>query len=476
MILKISAPSRSIEGDLSRHLLNLPSGREILAGMPSGPLALGKSLIEQKFRQAWEELAPLLPLSDAETACIVDIEDDLGRTKPEVLGYFNTYRTRREKGYFFGISNHVVLAYLYEHLGLPLSQGLPEVSHSLWHHELIHLADYHNIIFFQMAIEQSLEEDRSGETGFSDYFGSPKARANQRNYLGLINHYRVEGIAMLYEIVRGLGTVPEIPSEDLGIFKVGLSSLTVGPGSLQESAHYENRREALHDYAYLAGPFLLLISLYPELRGEAEKKLWHKAKRVVFDRSEEIFSLEESRALLQKAIELDLCTYLKNMATQNHPIDDVRYLVLSEVVDAVRESFRDGRVSAPGRTVQEEFDALLAHAAAGNEVGFVETLRGVIGKPMAPAEIQRAFPVFWEKIKTGSDRLHRLTAQKTEALYRTWQNGAASDTLPAYLLSYVLESVDLIDDHLPLIGYLDDVFVLECAEALASASGQEPVR
>jgi uncharacterized membrane protein YkvA (DUF1232 family) len=471
MILKISAPSRSIEGDLSRHLLNLPSGREILSGLPSGPLALGKSLIEQKFRQAWDDLAPLLPTSDGETACIVEIEDDLGKTKPEMLGFFNTYRTRREKGYFFGISNHVVLAYLYEHLGLPFPQGMPEVSHSLWHHELIHLADYHNIIFFQMAIEQSMEDDRLSATGLSDYYGSPKARANQRNYLGLINHYRVEGIAMLYEIIRGLGTVPEIPSEDLGFFKMGLSSLTVDPDSSQESVHYENRREALHDYAYLAGPFLLLISLYPELKSETEKQLWHKAKHIVFDRSEEIFSLEESRALLQKAIELDLCTYLKNMATQNHPIDDVRYLVLSEVVDAVRESFRDGQESAPGMTVQEEFDALLAHAAAGNEAGFVETLKGVIGKPLDPAEIRRAFPPFWEKINQGTDRLHRLIAQKTEALYHTWQQDAEPDSLPAYLLSYVLESVDLIDDHLPLIGYLDDVFVLECAEALASTAG-----
>ncbi len=259
MQIEVENLSRSAIGDVERRILNarlpvvLADTRDMLT-----------TCIGQRFSEAWEDNLPLLrDLLPVEKVRIV-LRADLCQPVPSILGACDLFASVRHEMPCFWVSSHLVFDDLLAYHGLPRT-GLGQSTHGVWTHELLHLAD-RDALTRVYRLQADDENPARWET--DSLLGQP-APPREWVVLGMLAQWRAEGLASLYECLRGLRPVgiagPQARESAHAIFEA-LEPWLAAPPSVRARMGDANDRasrllETARSWAYQGGPFLALDAL-----------------------------------------------------------------------------------------------------------------------------------------------------------------------------------------------------------------------
>jgi hypothetical protein len=394
MNLEIVFGSSSIGGDIGRYLLGLrEKGISVPEGMAANPVPICRRLIADQLREVFSSVDPLWG-GERPGRIRVEVQDDLGRIRPGRLGSFNLYKSAGAGIPVCSISGHLVLDLLLE--SHRLGDYMADAScWSLWCHELVHLADWHNLDQEYRRREQDVESYLERHAARMDLLPGELDEQYPREWrlLNVMSNYRAEGLANLFEILIGVEN-PSIESRDqaVDIFIQNwhpLKSLLLSPRhaipGMDIWSAISDLFRAHHSLAHQCGPWMLVDVLDRVVAHDAGSPVLTARARACLGGEGPALPVEEAARLVRLGIGLDLGSYLRGLAATDDACAQKQFLTLDDLAGVARFiSYEDA--------VLDEYSGFLSlvtkSALSRNKVLFIATLKNVLGFSMTSEEIR----------------------------------------------------------------------------------------
>lgn len=460
MNISVRFPSSSIEGDISRYLLSLQNSacpKELI----QNPKPACRRLITDAFVSACGELGDLLTARAVCEQIDVEINDDLGRKRPTALGWFNIYRSNAIGRPAFSISGHMVLDLVCRNYGIP-SPGALSSHRRLWIHELAHLTDWNELRHMGDRAERDAESYLRQTVAPLRFTPASIDAEMPRSwqFLHAMAHFRDEGLACLQEkLICGSDLAITTRGEALVQFRKlfdALHAFLTRARSWHESADYADIGASLfkqaHSQAYSIGPWLIAEALTRHSRED-----WSLVSRALSSPAP-CMSVADAVRMLRRGFTMDLGGFLRALTGDAITGEMDPFIKTGELMALCHFiSLSDSQPNEyPGFAA-----AITECAATGNATRFITVLKEVLGSPMTDAELEAArdeTPTVTDLERTpdAAELLKRRAAQAWAAWRKDREN-----PLLRWMLTFLCDSDDVIQDDMAYLGFLDDELVVE---------------
>jgi len=467
--LNIEVPSQSIGGELSRHFLNSSSAEQYARLQPS-PLEVALPQVKQVFYVALGILEELFdPLPEEIT---VEMQDDLGKIRPDRLGEFSLYRSELAGHIVFSISSYYLKELLEQRVAGDGS-GCDEMQNTILH-ELVHAADWHTLQVFNAKREVDSEKYIEAHAGdFRCFQSFDGLTPPEWRLMSTLEHYRSEGLACLFGALTQRDPAWLKSGKDAAkTFSSGTSALlqyccarksSCGmPGDAE--AAVEQLLETLHAQSYAVGPWLMMDVLV--CAGELSLE---DLRNVELALSGEGSPLSDSCtvSVVRKGLSMDfgVCMHALCRDDGEHPWG--HFLETEELMQTVHYlTVPQADAHEYGTSVQE----LVKAAGAGDVEHFIQPLKDVLGSSMGASEIEEGWRVLDQDKSRGTGVEQRVLQRGAEVM-ALWRENKAEYL--QWALTFLLDPEDIIDDSCHYLGYMDDLYVLEAALLLSRKKSTE---
>lgn len=464
MNVEVICGSDSIDGELSRIFLNRQEPN-IPEELIQNPLDLALPLVRASVLDSMKKSRALFAAGIDHLR--VEVADDLARIRPEVLGCFDPYKTRTTGTPCFSISAHMLYDALCEAYGL--GDPMPFIKQqNVWLHELVHLADWQQIEMFSRLREDAADAALSRmEDHFAPRYNDPDSVLSREwQFLQALEGFRAEGLANLFEGLVA-GTLCHFPdmlaasSLFSGVMHPFLQKLVRGKGpggSSQGISEVDFTRglEMIRESWYTAGPGFVLDALI------MANPAWHALRKIAesIGRTDMKLPPEEAAGIVRPGIDMDLGQFLFYATQPSSTRSWPSFLTPGSLFSVAHYvSMPDAEYGEYWQVIEELSDPAGTH----DRDSFIRGMKRIVGARMDSEEIDREFQQLQARPEPAFG-IARETARRTEDVYRIWQS--CPDEVLGWALTFVLDPEDMINDAMPYIGYLDDLFVLEKAFAL----------
>jgi uncharacterized membrane protein YkvA (DUF1232 family) len=472
MQVNIIIPSRSIEGGISRFLLD-QEDFERFQELIDEPIPTCKSLIESDFRSAFEEVNQLFEFEEEPELIRIEVEDDLGKKEPRLLGLFDLYKTESYGHFCFSISAHMVLDRLCRELEIQTTNPHHDQI-GLWFHELVHMADWHILKIFSQLKKDDCKrhlEDRSITLRLHHHDIDDRL-PREWQFLQVLSFLRDEGLAVLFEILTGHAD-PYCESGKAAVQEFRKLMFIITSVLLRKknthlsngmAQNYIELLEAVKTRSYTLGPWFMCDILENACQ---DKELVTAARERLEGRRASPMETENCIGLIKEGLSLDLgsCIRLVSKPGGSHPWGE--FIKTEDLMNLLHYlTIEDAELGEYPNFISSVMECAINR----DEETLIAVLKTVLGFPMSHDEIVEAMQEF-EKQGTDSQVSSR-TYQLTKDVYSRWEK-SKNDVL-MWALTYIFDPEDLINDQTPYIGYLDDLFVLEAVVAAGLAVSRPP--
>lgn len=439
---------------LKKNNLVLPSG--------TNSIQLARRLVKIHFLAAWDELSPLTQSFNKTIKLVIHYEAK--DSAKGVLAYFNTGKSHEQNAsvMYFGIYLNTVYSYIASFLQ---NNPLIPINDGVWQHEIIHMLDFAKLDSRNEMFKYDLDEyKRMDAFVYSklDYAISDSTPPHWL-FLNSLADFRDEGIPRLYEYMRGYSK-PEIEQLEKAIeyFKLyyGRLKYYLLKNSLTafELTEFNQFLEEFQRISYAIGPWFVLNALCHMPQGFSKSEAKELTQAI---QAKEIINQEQSLAILQKALSLDLGAYLILNADELFEPTDNFFFDADDLLTVAGLLSKEYKDNEPHEHFVRSINAALE---SKDEPKFITLLSDVMGFAMSSEEILAAY----EEFKTGLDTSFYITSKilvKVNGLMQEWKED--QNELLALVLTYVFDPSDILDDSINLIGYIDDFYVIHAYELLS---------
>jgi len=418
-----------------------------------------RQCLKTNFMQAFEELAPILN-DFVNKKMIIVVHEFQSKENEDVLAYFNIYSTRNgSEGYFFGVYAPIILGYILDKTGIFDNEMV--YSKGVWHHELIHMADYAKLTAFRQNFEKY--HNHKPPIEYSWVYNQQDMHNNDHSrpwkMMSALSSFRDEGIPVLYEMLAKYKN-PAIKDLNTAIawFKIMFEPLqnilafeTVSNSQINA---YHDTLKNIHTNSYQVGPWFVLNALYYSDNKEIEL-LAHRALNQNFDS----LSHQEIITLLDYALNLDIGSflYLDSKIEEGKAIQT--FFDIDELVSFCSTFTSYGE----NYLVNNYLKTIMKYADNKDPIGFSKALLKIIGSSMDDEEIIEELANYSRLIEC-ENCIENEVYQKTRIIYEQWLK--SKNPTAQLVLTYILDPEDLLDDHVKYLGYIDDLYVLKAFEML----------
>lgn len=474
--IEIYIGSSSIDGDISRHLLNLRSrGINVPQELINNPLEEGEKLLKREFLSVFTQLRSLLPYLATVQKVRIQVQDDLGQERPKILGAYDIYATKETGVVTFSVSAHLLLDLLMEEFELgDYIDTIP--FKALWCHELVHLEDRRRI---EMEMEQR-------ESNIREYLSARKQRAfdiieecqldaycpREWYFLDAISKYRSEGLAELLPILCGFSE----PRTQINGRDEAITLFRALWGPFKEILHRPRQMrisdlelspifdliEKFKNMSYVLGPWLVAEAIANMgLQGNEQIE---KCFGILSGKKEiKPFTLKDAVEFIKDVLERDLGTFLRYLTEKsiNEPTTNY-YLTMEELMEIAHFiSLEDAKAGE-----YPNFISFVVESALNKKPElFVEILEEVLGTPMEESEIEEEWKEF-EGNLMQNELIPDEFKEDVKTLKKLWDEDRTNEIL-IWTLTYLLDPQDLVRDNMPYLGYLDDYYVIKAGLMLS---------
>lgn len=323
-----------------------------------------------------------------------------------------------------------------------LEKGNHEGFKHLISHEMFHGADKKMIIAnYKLvdAVQRSLRHDVEHRDALAALY----------EMLYVLYHFRDEGLAELGACMIGKQRKPKTAyaaKRFRMLFEMMmLKSMKRAQGDQKTEAIYDDDEFRL---AYQIGPAMLVLVL--EKRGEVTKELARKALEGL-ETGDYKLSDAEMKSILEAAMLLTLPDYIHGAVCLGPETVPIKPFL--EFCAQVQDDLDNGHIHAFADFVELSKAPII----------FDVVMEKIMGQAMAEDEIDSHYTVFLglPDVETA----HPKIKEKAQRLYDVMKNDGDPDDqrIARWALSYLFMECDVIHDDVKVVGYVDDLIVLDYA-------------
>lgn len=414
-----------------------------------------RELVKRHFMDAWDELNPMTQFYHKRIRIVIHYEAN--DSANGVLAYFNLGKSKENDAsvMVFGVYLNTVTSYLEAYVN---NNDYKAIGDGVWQHEIIHMLD-----FAKLEIRNQMCQDDVDEYLKMDVFKYSKLEMSISDsmpphwlFLNSLANLRDEGIPRLYEYMSGYSSA-EINNLEKAIecFHLYYGSLNhyllKNSLSAQEGAAFHHFLEEFQRVSYAIGPWFVINALSNLPKGDLACDIEQIIQEI---KSGCIVSPQHRLMIVQKALELDFGAYLIFNSNGLFASTDPYFFDADDLLMVSGAISREYKDSAPH---QHFVKSMHEAVTLGDEKSFVALLTDVMGCAMSDDEIQESFHEFEDSLDQSFYITSRLS-EKVKSLMLLW-NQEQNDLL-RWVLTYVFDPSDTLDDSLNLIGYIDDMYVI----------------
>jgi hypothetical protein len=352
------------------------------------------------------------------------------------LAYFQPDLSNRER-HVFACYLEYALPHYYNYR---VQENAEYCCKNVWLHELIHSADYQNIITANKALRYFNEENSQDA-----YFGQQENKNRLRNALWLLNKYRVEGIATFVEDLFD-NRHSEDEKWDNAHTDDFMNSIYYNRNWQRLQTQEDKQLSEYYNFLpYKLGKLLIFNCLY--YTDEANRAVYHTVIDKINQGSLNDIQLSDFNGIdiLQKLIGISLEEFI--FANIQQKVQSGIQLKLDvSFVEFIKEMLY------PDYQDKQYNSQIIRNILKGRKNTEAD-YKDLLGYLMDKEEIAENYLKF--KRKPLNPTLQKLLTNT----YEKWL--ATNDSLLEWKLTYVFDDEELFYDKIPIIGYLDDMLVLE---------------
>ncbi len=406
---------------------------------------------KQTIGKIFEEAAMKIYAEILEKPLPKTILVSLAPTHPQMQDYVASFHSRQSRSRSLAFT-------VYEKTVKEVLSQCDEVEYkSTILHEMMHAADLPLLLKGHRLLDELQKEIHRKAKQSKDKDGDI-ALVALLDTLRMFEHYRTEGVAILGEHLitrRRFHAVFDTLEDFLMTFE--WTMMKSKKWAVGETRMGEIFDDVTFDGAYRMAPTILLLVL--ARRGDVEKDL---AKRVLWGLHDGVYEItdEEAASIIRSTLSLTVSEYIRGVVSLGDKVAPAKPF-LEFCVRLSDKSWNDDSIEA--------FSEILQHPTTAES--FNEALEQFMGHTMEEAEIDVHYQAFVEN--TRIEALCPGIKEKAARLYDELKNG--SDTkkkqTAGWALTYLFEDKDIISDNIQVIGYVDDMAVVDHAlDIIVSAS------
>jgi len=415
---------------------------QILKRSSSQDSSTFKKLLKESFREAWDWLIPGSERRLSHSAIQIEVMN----VPPDGQQFIARYDYSNS---FPRFSQYKFKAYLTK-----LIESLPDKSQAfewmktIWVHEITHLLDSKEIISYDDEFESFMKQK---EFSFPDSLND-----GHWILLSYLHSIRDEGIAVTVEKLFDLDFRQLLPEEDArGRFQEDMKAIAEIAGKLQ----YQTSDEQLNEYAafisgnaqltvYMIAPWLLIKAM---IRTNPQCDLFSQILECLQTGKANELSPADIREFIRHARAFEFLDFIRALEC-----DDIMYQSALEACSRYYNNY----------PVTFQFFSDLRKIREQKDTGrFRSLMSEIIGSPMN----QEALINGLKKVNIAT-----LPGPFLQQLRKLEVLAGKGDPDAIWGLSYFLHKIDLLDDSIHYLGYLDDYHVISTAFEL-NHSGYTPL-
>jgi len=332
-------------------------------------------------------------------------------------------------------------------------------------HELIHASDIETIKKENQVLTQIYDDYLKDSF---NTFDNTTHSLFQYFFMLFFKVFRTEGVAILGTNLLGKTKSDNLTKEDAFLhFRFILIHLietinNINPDRKMDFTRKREQVRIINNQAYQYANIILLFVMNEMLALDVDKYydfLQNKPDAAALSQFDKI-------NLVKQAVKFDLSQYihglLKLKIDENTPIFDHKYF-MHICANIQEEKDVEG--------INIFVDNIINAGKDNDKDKFIDTIRTILGMPMSVEEIRENITKL--KNKKQKDNILLKSIRIAEHLlnrYDKSEPNTANAKLIIWTLTYFFDTEEIIYDHLPLLGYQDDLFVLEIALDLLNKS------
>jgi len=350
--------------------------------------------------------------------------------KSSTIAYFDHRKSTDSKHYFCYYLDYG-LPHYYRHCALAGHSDAEESN--VWLHELVHSADFtlikHNIKrlkFFDIENEATTLS-----------WTNPEDDKQMMRILSWLMRFRDEGLATFIEELFD-SSKPDMEQWNM----LRLSAPSLFSAAVFRPRSVEN--EALAQLPYVLGKYLIFNCMYHI--DEDNRHIYNKiaCKINATGINDVKLSDFEGVDILPKLLSITLEEFIFTTLLKQ-PLG-LNYAFAGNFINAIKQFLWSCRYR------ETNYSTTLLRNAINGQANTAEDFIEVLGYPLSREETEEAYNSF--DLKSVNLTMRKLLVRT----YEQWRE--TGDEIAAWKLTYVFDDEDIVNDEIPILGYLDDMLVL----------------
>ena len=403
-----------------------------------------KQVIRGQFRdtahKVFEEISGRsLPDTIIVNMSISDREEIKGESAAR-LASFNAELSRKRSSYFD--IREITVRTILDHSDRPLFD-------STVIHEMFHAADQ-QMIENDYRLFESIRNDIYEEENSFNHQGA-NTHIALLGTLGMLHHYRAEGIAILGEslLMKGkFGSIDFATKQFCKVFELTMIRAQMRIGGNREKDDFD--KEAFH-LAYAVAPIILLLVM--DKMGDIKHELTTKALNGLATGNYDLTD-DEVTSIMRSALTLGLTGFIQGLTSLGDDVAPIRPFL--DFCASVQQDWDKDNNNAYQRLLSQP----------QSEVNFNAAMDQIMGSCMPKKELDELYLKF--RKSTTIDSSYPKMKEKVESLYSIFKNEENPDRqrLAQWALTYFFDNEDIIHDDVSGLGLIDDMTIIDYATRL----------